>query len=72
MNSYLFFQLEQKQKQILKCQEEVDQYGERVHSMSGHLKNVEQERTQTQVYFFISKKISSFVMQFKSFQDSAS
>ena len=43
------FQLEEKQKKIGTIRDEIDQYVDRVQSMSTHLKNVRQERLQTQV-----------------------
>lgn len=47
-----FLQLEQKQKDIARMHAEVDQYGDRIRAMSDHLKNVRQERQQTQVINF--------------------
>lgn len=47
-NKKLEMQLEQKQKDITRMHAEVDQYGDRIRAMSDHLKNVRQERQQTQ------------------------
>jgi len=47
-NKQLEAKLEQKQKDIVRYREEVDNYSERIQSMSDHLKNVRQERLQTQ------------------------
>jgi len=47
-NKQLEAKLEQKQKDIVRYREEVDNYSERIQSMSDHLKNVLQERLQTQ------------------------
>jgi len=47
-NKQLEIDLEEKQKRIGTIRDEIDQYVDRVQSMSTHLKNVRQERLQTQ------------------------
>eukprot|EP00794_Sanderia_malayensis_P011047 gene11047-12212_t len=47
-NKQLEAELERKQKELVKVQEDVTLYSDRIHSMSDHLKNVRQELQQTQ------------------------